>query len=194
MDGGKRGGGKTWSWKMIDRRRHCRYRGASTCIAAIVKSIWTMWRRWPLSGSTKPEILDVLDVAIRTATRRRLISADKWKKKSLCHDSLLWHRDSLDRILRRGRPTFGHLYQNCSSSFFFPSTNTEGFLSKKPHLGIFLMGLSVSFDIIKSNIFEIRKSYCCYIKLYYGPLKLMLNKPAQKPRWLVVRNKKNREY
>lgn len=67
---------------MIDHRRHSRYRGASTCIAAIVKSVWTMQRRWPLSGSTKPEILDVLGVAAATQTTCwRLISADKEKKK-----------------------------------------------------------------------------------------------------------------
>jgi len=107
---GEGGRGETWSWKMIDCHRHSRYHGTSTCIAVIVKSVW-MRRRWPLSGSSKPEILDVLGAAARNATRR-LISADK-KKRSLCHDSLLWHRDSLNRILRRGRPTFDHLHQNC---------------------------------------------------------------------------------
>lgn len=39
-----------------------------------------MRRRWPLSGSTKPEILDVLGAAAATQTATRwLISADKKK-------------------------------------------------------------------------------------------------------------------
>lgn len=47
-----------------------------------------MRRRWPLSGSTKPEILDVLGAAAATQTATRwLISADK--KKIARHDSLL---------------------------------------------------------------------------------------------------------
>jgi len=41
-----------------------------------------MRRRWPLSGSTKPEILDVLGAAARNATRR-LISAKEKKDRSV---------------------------------------------------------------------------------------------------------------
>jgi len=80
-EGGGRGRGETWSWKMIDCHRHSRYIGTSTCIAVIVKSVW-MRRRWPLSGSTKPEILDVLGAAARNATRR-LISAKEKKDRSV---------------------------------------------------------------------------------------------------------------
>jgi hypothetical protein len=126
-------GGKTWSWKMIDRRRHSRYRGASTCIAAIVKSVWTMRRRWPLSGSTKPEILDVLgaDAATQTATCRLILGRQTKKKEKICHDSLLWHRNSLGRLLRQRRPTFGHLYQNAGDRPFFSFCKGESFIKQK---------------------------------------------------------------
>lgn len=95
---------------------------------------WTIRRRWPLSGSTKPEILDVLGVAAatRTATCQRLISANKEKKRSR-----FTFITSLGRILRWGRPTFGHL-QLCIPKLLewrrrpsLSSTITKGFLSRK---------------------------------------------------------------
>lgn len=104
-------------------------RGASTCIAAIVKSVWTR-RRWPLSGSTKPEILDVLDGSRRCQREiagqapSTLISADKKNDRSVTihfYDIAI----RLNRptgILRRERPTFGRKifkYALCFISFLF---------------------------------------------------------------------------